>query len=132
MAMTLILPLVKEEWKLNHSDTENASSSFFLGTMLGAFLTFCIADKIGRKKSLIISCIIQTIITWGFTTVTNIYGFLILRLLFGACYGFSLPIATMANAEIMPTPYRGKAIILLNLFTSIGKMFSVLCASYYL
>ena len=57
---------------------------------------------------------------------------MIIRFLFGTCYGLGLVVSAVCNAEIMPLKYRGKAIITLNIFTSIGRMLSVLTASYYL
>ena len=64
--MSLILPMIKLEWSLSKLQLENISSSFFVGTMTGSLLTGLIADKVGRKKVLIIIGFLQVIFTFCF------------------------------------------------------------------
>jgi len=53
---------------------------------------------------------------------------MIIRFCYGISYGFSLPLTTSMLSEITPLEYRGKGIVFLNFFVSVGKMFGVILA----
>lgn len=44
------------------------------------------------------------------------------RVLYGFTYGFSLPLTTSMLSEIIPIQYRGKGLVFLNFFVSLGKL----------
>ena len=51
-----------------------------------------------------------------------------LRFIYGYCYGFSMPLSVTSITEIMPLAYRGKSIICMNFFTSVGKLVALFMA----
>lgn len=53
---------------------------------------------------------------------------LALRLLYGFCYGFSIPLPSSLIGEIIPLKWRGKSLVLLNFFVTVGKLFGCLLA----
>jgi len=55
---------------------------------------------------------------------------LILRFLYGFCYGFSMPLSVSSITEIVPINYRGKGIICMNFFTSVGKIVALTLAFF--
>ena len=56
----------------------------------------------------------------------------IARFLYGTTYGFSLPLTTSMLSEIIPSEYRGKGLVILNFFVSIGKLFGCILAAIFL
>jgi len=52
----------------------------------------------------------------------------LLRLSYGIIYGLSLPLTTSMMCEITPMSIRGKLLIIINFFVSVGKMFGVIIA----
>lgn len=54
------------------------------------------------------------------------------RLCYGFTYGFTIAITTSIFAEITPSKYRGKGILLLNFCVSIGKLYGLLLAYIFL
>lgn len=52
----------------------------------------------------------------------------VLRLLYGIVYGFSLPLSTTLYSEISPLKQRGVGIIIINAAVGIGKIYGVLMA----
>jgi len=56
--MSLIIPMIKQEFNLSGFSTSILSSIFYLGMIFGAILTGNLSDSFGRKKTIIFSGII--------------------------------------------------------------------------
>lgn len=56
----------------------------------------------------------------------------IFRLIYGIIYGFSIPLTTSMISEITPLKFRGKSLVLINFFVSIGKLYGCLLAYIFL
>jgi MFS family permease len=50
------------------------------------------------------------------------------RFSYGFCYGFSLPLPSSMISELIPLKYRGKSLVVLNFFVSVGKLFGCVLA----
>ncbi len=55
-----------------------------------------------------------------------------MRFLYGLCFGFSVPLTTSMISEISPIIYRGKLLIVINFFMSLGKLYGCLLAYIFL
>lgn len=53
----------------------------------------------------------------------------VLRLIYGIVYGISLPLTTSMLSEIIPIKYRGKGLVIINMFVSVGKIVGCIYAS---
>ena len=95
---------------------------------LGAMLTGKIADIHGRKPAILISSIMLFLVSIGFYFSMGIYSMIFLRFLYGFCYGFSLPLPSSLISEITPTEWRGKSLVIVNFFVSIGKIIGCVLA----
>lgn len=54
------------------------------------------------------------------------------RFFYGFCYGFSLPLPSSMISELIPLKYRGKSLVILNFFVSVGKLFGCVLAYFCL
>ena len=70
--------------------------------LFGAVITGKIADKYGRKNTLIYSGVLNFIISLGFWKANMVAILVILRFLMGFCYGFSMPLTVSSMTEIVP------------------------------
>lgn len=55
IAMAIIMPILQDEFKLDNMKTQVLASAFYFGMIIGAILVATIADRFGRKLTLIIS-----------------------------------------------------------------------------
>lgn len=94
------------------SDQGLAMSIALVGCMIGACTCGWLADKIGRKKLLIVSAIIflvSAIMTGAFNTFG---AFLVARFLGGIGIGIASGLSPMYIAEVAPSEFRGKLVSL--------------------
>jgi len=97
-----------------------AMSSALIGCVLGAILSGVIADKIGRKKSLLIAAVLFTVSALG-TGYTDVFTvFVVYRLLGGIGIGLASTLSPMYIAEIAPAKYRGRFVAINQLTIVIG------------
>lgn len=128
LAMSLILPIVKREWQLSSFEVELLSSIFYLGGMLGSQIAGSLADRYGRRKTIIYASMVQFVVAFSFYWANGVGFMLILRFVYGFVFGFSLPLSISMVSEIFPLKYRGKCIICTNFSTSIGRLYAILLA----
>lgn len=60
-----------------------AQSAYMLGVLTGAFTLGSLADKIGRKKVMYASCVLQLVFGILVAFVPEFYTFLVIRYIFG-------------------------------------------------
>ena len=128
----LILPLIKKEWSLSMVEVSTLASIFYIGMIFGSCLTGKIADIHGRRVSLVFSSLLQFIISFSFVFVSSYNQMIVARFFYGAVFGFSLPLTTALASEITPLKYRGRSIVMINFFMTIGKLYACLIASFFL
>lgn len=97
-----------------------AMSSALIGCVLGAMLSGVIADKIGRKKPLIMAAALFTISALGTGYVNEFTPFIIYRLIGGLGIGLASTLSPMYIAEIAPAKYRGRFVAINQLTIVIG------------
>jgi len=95
-----------KEWGLSKTEMGYVFSSGLTGMMLGCFLIAPLADKVGRRKILLISLLLITI-GMLFVSVCNSYQQLLwLRLLTGLGIGGILPAMAATASEFSNNKYR--------------------------
>jgi SP family sugar porter-like MFS transporter len=102
------------------SDQGLAMTIALIGCMIGACTCGWLADKIGRKKLLIVSAIIflvSAILTGAFSTFG---AFLVARFFGGIGIGIASGLSPMYIAEVAPTAIRGKLVSLNQMTIVIG------------
>ncbi len=78
-----------------------------LGAIVGNLMAGPVADKFGRKKSLIFAAILYALCALGAAMAQDIVMFIIARIIGGIAIGISILIIPMYIAEIAPSEKRG-------------------------
>lgn len=115
---------IQQDWNLNSAEESIATSSVLVGAIIGAVVGGFSADRLGRKRSIIVgsvSFIIGTLIL----LVSNGLGiFVVGRLLIGVAIGLASFIVPMYISELAPEHIRGALVSLNQLFVTLGILVS--------
>mmetsp|Transcript_26799 Transcript_26799/g.45206 ORF Transcript_26799/g.45206 Transcript_26799/m.45206 type:complete len:537 (-) Transcript_26799:373-1983(-) len=110
------------DWDLSDSEVALIASMVFIGVLVGALFWGPFADKYGRRYAFIFGCSI--IIIFGFLSgLAPNFGTL---LAFRALVGFGVGGSTIPFdllAEFLPNSHRGRFLIYIEYFWTIGSMF---------
>lgn len=87
-----------------------------------------IGDFAGRRPAIIVSSLMLFLISMSFQLITTRWEMAFARVLYGICYGFSIPLPSAMLSELVPSAQRGKCLVLLNFFVTVGKLFGCLLA----
>jgi putative MFS transporter len=118
-----VIPGMRIEYGLTFAQVARLPFAGLLGTMIGSFLWGALADRYGRRASILLAAVIfmGTAICGAMPSFAwNI--FMCFLMGFGA--GGMLPVAYALLAEIMPTRHRGWCLVLVGGIGSIGGYFA--------
>lgn len=104
------MPQITQDWGLNPVLAGTLSSYAFVGFMVGAAAFGVIADRIGRKRALVLAFIVFSAFGGLSGLAPNFTVFVIVRFLAGVGMGAALPIAIALVAEYAPARARGRAV----------------------
>lgn len=125
---SLVIPIIKNEWNLSENLVSSLGSSIFMGIFMGSVSAGFVTDKLGRKTSLILSCVIQILLGVTVQFISNFEAFFALRVGFGFLIGFTLPLCLSMLSEITTIALRGKALIFCNVFFTCGRLYVIMAA----
>lgn len=91
-----------------------------IGCMIGAMLCGSLADRLGRKKLLIIASLIFLVSSWAVGEARHFTFFFIARMVSGVGIGLASGLSPMYIAEVAPTSIRGRLVSLNQLTIVIG------------
>ena len=101
---------------------------FFLGMFVGAFAFGRLADRIGRRKVLLLTVACDAIFGLASVFAPSFGLLLLLRFLTGAAVGGTLPVDYAMMAEFLPPKNRGRWLVILEGFWAIGTIVIALTA----
>jgi AAHS family 3-hydroxyphenylpropionic acid transporter len=115
------------------SNLENASlgwvfSASTLGLLIGAIIGGYCADRIGRKRVLIVSMLLLGVFSLGTTLCSDLYSLLWMRLLTGLGLGGAMPNLIALAAENSPDASRGRWVALMYAGIPMGSALASLIA----
>jgi MFS family permease len=128
VALSVLLPVLKTEWNISEGQQGLLGSVLFFGIFLGSLLGGYVSDKYGRRQSLLYASLVQFFVGVISTMVSNINAFIFVRTLFGVIIGFTIPLTPSLASELTPVDLRGKGVVAINFFFSLGKFFAVIVA----
>ncbi|MBN9272866.1 MAG: MFS transporter, partial [Mesorhizobium sp.] len=102
---------------------------FFLGMLIGAALFGRLADKIGRRRILILTVGMDAVFGLASAFAPDFTSLLILRFLTGLAVGGTLPVDYAMMAEFLPPSRRGRWLVMLEGFWAVGTVIVALAAS---
>ncbi|NWY53105.1 SV2B protein, partial [Chionis minor] len=119
-----VLPSAEKDMCLSSSNKGMLGLIVYLGMMVGAVMLGGLADKLGRKKCLIISLAINAAFAFLSSFVQGYGFFLFCRLISGLGIGGSLPIVFAYFSEFLSREKRGEHLSWLCMFWMIGGIFA--------
>ncbi|MEJ9233130.1 aromatic acid/H+ symport family MFS transporter [Peribacillus butanolivorans] len=124
------LPMLMEEWGLTPIETGFVASYTLVGMMIGALICAPMADKIGRKRVLLIALILFSLFTslGGFST--NPTMFAILRFIAGIGMGGIMPTVISLMSEFSPKKNRAFLVATMYCGYSVGGMSAAIIGIY--
>jgi len=111
---------INEEWNLTHVMTEVAVSSVLVGAIVGAFFGGPLADRVGRRSSILVASVIFLVGTFVVVLSPVFSIFIIGRILIGMAIGVASFVAPLYISEIAPEGIRGALVSLNQLLITIG------------
>jgi len=132
MVISFIVPIFQKEFNPTFNLEAYLGTSVYIGYFIGSLLSGYFSDKYGRKRPVVYSNLFMIFLGLLSAYPPNIYMFMLMRGLFGIIVGFFSPLAYTIMAEITPTKYRGKYMVLLGIFYTLGEIVSCLIAIFTL
>lgn len=119
----VVLPSLRELWELQPAQISQLAVASTIGIIVGVVPSGIMADRIGRKRMLMLGMGISTVMTLAAAAAPGIEALVALRFLAGLGMGAMFPLPYGMMSEFVSSRYRGP-------FT--GLMDSLLSAGYFL
>ncbi|WP_051276028.1 MFS transporter [Desulfovirgula thermocuniculi] len=107
MIVSYTMPQISKEWALTKVQTGSLASWSLLGLIFGGMVAGILSDRIGRKRTLILSCVLYSLFTIPIFFAQSYEMFAIFRVLSGFGLGACIPVSATINSEFAPSKYRG-------------------------
>jgi AAHS family 4-hydroxybenzoate transporter-like MFS transporter len=120
-ALGLAVPRIAEAWSLPPGDFAPALSGSFVGLALGAVLLAPLADRFGRRPTLIAMMLVVGLTTLGAALATSLHLLTFWRVMTGLGLGGSVPVATAMTSEYAPTRRRAAFVALMIACMALGS-----------
>uniref|UniRef100_A0A671UZD4 Synaptic vesicle glycoprotein 2Bb n=1 Tax=Sparus aurata TaxID=8175 RepID=A0A671UZD4_SPAAU len=122
--VAFVLPSAEKDLCLSNAEKGMLGLMVFLSMMVGAFLWGGLADKVGRRRCLIVALAINCIFAF-LSSFAQGYGFfLFFRLLSGIGIGGTVPIVYSYFSEFLQVDKRGEHLSWLCMFWMIGGIYA--------
>jgi SP family galactose:H+ symporter-like MFS transporter len=120
---------VKKEFSLSLGMEEIVVSSVLLGSLIGAAIGGILADRLGRRKLLIVTAVVFGMGAIGAALSTGIAILVTARIIAGAAIGIASFVAPLYISEIAPVKIRGKLVSVNQVAITSGIVISY-CVDY--
>lgn len=128
LAIGFAAPSLAASFGLTIPQAIQAGTVFFLGMLVGAWGFGRLADRIGRRKVLIVTVLIDAVFGLASVFANDFTLLLVLRLLTGIGVGGTLPVDYAMMAEFLPPRRRGRWLVALEGFWAVGTIAVALAA----
>jgi len=129
--ITYVAPAISREWGLPRGAFGPTFSAGLFGLMLGAILLAPLADRIGRRRVIILSCAAFGLGTLLTVWVGSLSALLVLRFFTGFGLGSALPNAIGLASEYAPERRRALVVMFVGSGISIGSIASGMVAAQF-
>ncbi|MCL2877214.1 MAG: MFS transporter [Acidobacteria bacterium] len=106
--ITVAAPLIMKEWSVSDGAFIYVFSAAFAGYFIGAIAFGALSDRIGRKKTLIITACIFSVGTLFVYFTNSLQSLIAVRIFTGIGIGGAVPCAITLTSEYSPLKQRGK------------------------
>jgi putative MFS transporter len=122
LLIAFVLPAVAVEWGLSFAQLGLLGTSVFLGMLVGAWGWGILSDRIGRRTGFISTVAIDSVFGLLSAFAPSFIWLLIFRVLTGIGVGGTLPVDYSIFSEYLPVKKRGRYLVLLEAFWSVGTI----------
>ncbi|KAA9022561.1 MFS transporter [Niallia endozanthoxylica] len=127
-----VVSVLMEEWQLTAVQAGTLGSYALIGMMFGAFIFAPLADKIGRKKVIILCVILLSLFTGLIGLAKSPAEFGIYRFISGLGLGGVLPITVALMTEYAPKSLRNRMVTIMMCGYSLGGILAAGLAIFLL
>ena len=117
---SFLMPTIREYFGMDATTGGYYSSICFLGMFFGAIAAGRIADKVGRKKTIVASMLIWGVAGFALVFSPNVFYLFAMRFVLGLGLGAQFPVALSYLSEIVSGKDRPKSMTLYQLMTPVG------------
>lgn len=128
LAVGFTAPSIAASFGLSVPEALQTGTLFFFGMMIGAALFGRIADRIGRRRVLLVTVACDGVFGLASVFAPNFGLLLAARFLTGAAVGGTLPVDYAMMAEFLPSDRRGRWLVMLEAFWAVGTVVVALAA----
>ncbi|TCB73610.1 MFS transporter [Acinetobacter sp. ANC 4177] len=127
----VVLPLLMKDWGLTAMQAGMLASCALAGMMFGAMFFGSLADKIGRKKVIMICIVLFSGLTFAGGFASNPTEFAILRFLAGLGIGGVMPNLVALTSEYAPQKMRSTLVTTMFSGYAVGGVMAALLGSWF-
>jgi AAHS family 4-hydroxybenzoate transporter-like MFS transporter len=120
MMVSFTAPYMRDEFGLSKTMLGNVFSAGLFGMMLGGFFFSFIADRIGRRPTIVTAAFTFGILTTATSLAGSYHALLALRFVDGFAIGGMLPLAWALNIEYVPARMRSTIVTIIMMGYSFG------------
>jgi AAHS family 4-hydroxybenzoate transporter-like MFS transporter len=128
-AITYVAPAISRDWGAARGAFGPTFASGLVGVALGAVLLAPVADRVGRRPVILLSCVAFGLCTLATVLVGSLRCLLVLRLFTGLGLGAALPNAIALAAEYAPKRRRAFLVMVVSSGISLGSIAAGLVAA---
>ncbi len=129
-AIGYVAPALAKEWGLSKGTLGPVFSAGLFGLMIGALVFGPLADRVGRKKIIILSTLAFGIGALATALVRDVTALLVIRFLTGLGLGGAMPNAVAMTSEFSPQRRRATMVMIMFCGFSVGAALGGLLAAW--
>ncbi|QDR83483.1 MFS transporter [Sporomusa termitida] len=130
--MAVVAPAIMQDWGVSPAVFGGVFSAVFIGYFFGALVCGALADRIGRKKVLILTASIFTVASLLIFFSQNVTQLILLRVIAGFGIGGAIPVAITLTSECAPIKGKGKYLSVMYTGNVLGSMLAGYIAGFLL
>jgi putative MFS transporter len=124
--LSFVIAALMLDWHISPTSAGLLGSITLIGMAVGSAIAGLIADRVGRKRTFILTLVIYSLAS-GISALATGIGFLIvMRLITGLGLGGELPVTTTYVLESSPPELRGRRTAMLESFWALGSITAAL------
>ena len=124
--VSFVMAAVQKQWSLNPHQLGILGSMTMVGMCAGAAVAGLIADKLGRRLTILYTLVLFGVMSALCGLSTGLAMLVIFRFFVGLGLGGELPIASTLVSEFSPAKQRGRMVVLLESFWAWGWILAAL------
>ena len=128
--ITYVAPTITREWGLNRGELWPALTGGLVGIMLGAIFLAPLADRFGRRRVIVYSCVTFGALTLLTLAADSLFSLAALRFLTGLGLGSALPNAIGLASEYAPHKRRALVVMFVGSGVSLGAIGAGIAATH--